>query len=65
LLSSDYTVEIHNLQGKLIHQEKLTDGFEQKVEIPVSHLEDGIYLVTFKQLGSKNATLNMKIVVKH
>ncbi|MFT6855365.1 MAG: hypothetical protein ACJA0X_001339, partial [Cyclobacteriaceae bacterium] len=65
LLSSSYIVEIHNLQGKLIHQEKLTDGFEQKVEIPVSHLEDGIYLVTFKQLGSKNATLNMKIVVKH
>jgi hypothetical protein len=65
LLSSDYIVEIHNLQGKLIHQEKLTDGFEQKVEIPVSHLENGIYLVTFKQLGNKNATLNMKIVVRH
>jgi len=65
LLSSDYIVEIHNLQGKLIHQEKLTDGFEQEVEIPVSHLEDGIYLATFKKLGNKNATLSMKIVVRH
>ncbi|MEQ8240829.1 MAG: T9SS type A sorting domain-containing protein, partial [Cyclobacteriaceae bacterium] len=65
LLSEDYVVEIHNLQGQLLIQEKLNDGFDQKLKIQVSHLESGVYLATFKQLGGRNATLSMKIVIKH
>ena len=56
-----FLIELYDLTGKLIFEEKLVEQFSWKEEIPTGHLARGMYLL---KLQGREASVNLPLIRK-
>lgn len=59
---TDFTIEVLDMLGKKVYEQKYTNYDNNKVEFDLSNLIDGNYIIVVKDINSK--TLNKKILRK-
>ena len=62
LASSDWNIELYNLQSQLQYKTHLGSG-EQGVGIPIQDLSNGVYFVKITNLEGQNSSI--KLIVQH
>jgi len=60
--SSDWNIELYNLQSQLQYKTHLGSG-EQGVGIPIQDLSNGVYFVKITNLEGQNSSI--KLIVQH
>ena len=66
LMSADVTVRLIDLQGNVIREQQIAKGYDQELDMDVSGISGGIYILNFvdSSKGSENIT-TFKVIVNH
>ena len=66
LLSDQVEIRLVDLNGRTVHQQIMQNGYDQKLELDVSSVENGIYLLNFIDLTrGDRKVVTMKVYVRH
>lgn len=66
LLAKDVLMRVVDLQGRTVKQLYLESGYNKEVELDVSDIPDGIYLLNFVDTAeTKKTVITKRIIVRH